>query len=200
MEYFSFPARLRSAYNTISEYGTAQVSARENAIEFSGEFVPLLPLGTEAVVDWILGERTLVSFEGQTYLSSPTRLLLVDVDAELIEAAKATFAINTHLPAKARSAEAPRGAAKTPAYPAEIVYLSADFMTLRTKAAGKLKGRLLLDCEVDFLTLCDQPVLVRRQVTSSRSDALLLCDVLPSSNDNRIALSAYASKLEQLDG
>lgn len=195
MEFYPFPAQLRAGYNNINVPGQATVMERENAVEFTGDFVPLMPLGESAAVDWAHGERALVTFSGQVYLSSPRLLRLVDVDPKLVEAARATFAMNTRLPCLLTARQGGQGAVQ---YPAEILYLSDDSFTLHVRYDILPQQTVYLSAEVDFLTLRDLPLYVRRVITLRRDDDLLLCDLQAQfSDENRIALSAYSARLEK---
>lgn len=44
MEYYPFPALLTSTYNSVREYGLA-TPGPSGCVDFTSEFVPLLPLG-----------------------------------------------------------------------------------------------------------------------------------------------------------
>lgn len=196
MEFYPFPARLRAAYNDISTHGRATVMQRENAVEFTGDFIPLIPMGQPAGVEWVYGERTLITFLGTVYLSSPKLLRLVDVEPRLIEAARATFAINTKLPCllTVRQNNQP-----PVLLPAEILYLCGSTATLYSKNPIVPEQTIYLSAEVDFLTLRDMPLYVRRKISLRREEELLLCDIPKSqNNENRIALSAYSARLEKL--
>ncbi|MGD9560460.1 MAG: hypothetical protein AB7V55_07635 [Oscillospiraceae bacterium] len=199
MEYLPFPALLETDYNQVREFGTAHVVADDAAVDFVGEFVPLVPLGTRAVVHWITGNTTTDSFAGEVYLSSPSLLRIVRVNAEQVAFLRLIFAANTHLPATVQPASDRTAARKGTAVPMELLYLSPDAIKLRTAAVFEAGQRLLLNVEVDFLTLANLPLVVRRQVFLRRQDALLLCAVESSSEENLIALSAYNARLEHLD-
>ena len=196
MEFYPFPAQLRAGYNNVDVPGQASVMEREDAVEFTGDFIPLLPLGETAAVDWAYGERALVTFEGQVYLSSPRLLRLVGVDKRLAEAARATFAMNTRMPCLLTVRQKGQGPVQ---YPAEILYLSGDSFTLHVKYEILPEQTVYLSAEVDFLTLRDLPLYVRRVIALRRGDDLLLCEPQSRfSDENRIALSAYSARLEQL--
>ena len=197
MRFYPVPARLRAEYNNITSYGELTVMEREDAVEFTGEFIPLLPLGQPAEVSWVYADRTLAAFIGRVYLSSPTLLRLVDVSPKLAEAARATFAMNTRLPSLVTVRQNGRGAVQ---YPAEILYLSNSSFTLHTRHEILPEQTIYLSAEVDFLTLQDLPLYVRRNIPLRRKEELLLCEVQTHySDENFIALSAYSAKLEQLD-
>lgn len=193
MEYYPFPARLRSADGRVEEFGRASLAAAGHSVDFIADFVPLLPLGAPAVIEWIQGDRVLASFSGQVYLSSKNLLRLVEVDADLWQQAHLIFATNTRLPATA----APWGK-KDGGFAAEICYLSTKAITLATAEAFEAGTRLALCCEVDFLTLCDLELQVNQCVVLRRGETLLLCGVRQASSENLIALSAYCARLQQL--
>lgn len=192
MEYYPFPAQLCAPYNDTQEYGQAVVSPGDNAVDFTADFIPLMPLGTQACVDWMLGTRSVERLEGHVYLSSPGLVRVVDIDSERIGRLRRTFAINTDIPAHVSAAEGGRPV------PATILYLSRRRLTLQLSDASVVGPQLILNAEVDFLTLSDMALQVRQQVLLRRQDILLLCDIPPGSNENLIAHSAYLSRLEQL--
>lgn len=197
MTYYPFPAILHASYDDSQTFGEATVSANENAIEFSGGFIPLLPLGSEATVNWVLGNKSLVQFSGTVYLSTGNFMRLVGVDARLVEAARALFAINVRFAATVSPA-APAGPLGQGRLPVQVLYLSSQFITLLARHDYDERQPLLLHAEVPYLTLASQPLTIRRKAPLRRNETLLLCDVHPSNNDNTIALSAFAARLEQI--
>lgn len=194
MKYYPFPARLRSGYNGICEYGEGRAVHGDDAVDFSGEFVPLLPLGTPAEVDWIFGEGVVATFPGTVYLSSPTLARVVDVPPALARAARETFRQNTRISAAAAPADAPGEP-----FPVTIIYLSPTAVTLQTARQVEEGSSLVLNAEVDFLTLDGLALQVRQRLALRRGDTLLICDVPPAGDANLIALSAYSARLDHLD-
>jgi hypothetical protein len=195
MEYYPFPALLRTSYSPARVVGSAGLCHRQNAINFSGEFIPLLPLGSPAAIRWIHGQETVATFEGNVYLSSQTLLRLVNISPELMADARSTFAVNTRLPAGIKTG---RGGECQPTA-AEVLYLSTDFITLKTAQPMPKGQNLFLDCEVDFLTLRNLELTVRQHLTLRRTESLIFCGVLRGGDDNLIALSAYSARLAQLN-
>ncbi|MDL2327155.1 hypothetical protein LJC64_00635 [Ruminococcaceae bacterium OttesenSCG-928-A11] len=197
MDFMPFPARLCSDYNAISEFGRAQVAGRDDAVDFTGDFVPLVPLGTDAQVEWVLGATVIQRYCGQVYLSSPELLRLVGVDKALVRDTRALFATNINLPATAAPLEDGR-----PGQPVAVraLYLSPGSLTLQAPWPVEPGSRLLLNCEVDFLTLRAMPLRVRTRVTLRKGASLLLCDVAKMGDENLIAYSAYTARLETLAG
>jgi hypothetical protein len=192
VDYLPFPARLSAGYNGICEVGNARVAEREDAIDFSAEFVPLVPLGAPALVEWIQGETAVQPYEGQVYLSSPRMLRLVGIDGGLARQTRALFATNLSLPAVLRTA---KGA---PPMPARLEYLSLEVATLVVPETVPQGSRLLMEVEVDFLTLGNMPLQVETAVTLRRRENLLQCTFSPGSDENLIALNAYVPRLELL--
>ncbi len=190
MDYLPFPARLEAA--GVCETGRAVISGSEDALDFTGEFVPLLPLGAAATVQWRVGDSPVQNYSGRVYLSSPEVLRLVGLPAGPVRETRAIFASNIRL---AASVEAPGGAGRLPV---EIVYLSRSALTLRTTGLFEGATRLRLHCEVDFLTLRRMPLEVEHQILLRAGEALLLCRAGNIGNENLIALSAYAARLEHL--
>lgn len=200
MDYQAFPAKLSAGYNNICEYGNASVAPEGNAIDFTGDFIPLIPLGTEATIEWMLGDKIVVGYFGKVYLSSQNLLRLVEVDPERIRQTRALFASNVQLPASiVPKKSGPWLKTGASSHPATIVYLSQKVLHLRCPQPLKAGQALCLDAEVDFLTLYELPLLVKHCVMMRRADALLLCAVQPTGNDNVVALSAYSAKLEHLE-
>lgn len=197
MDYYSFPARLHTAYNDISVVGSAVVSATENAMEFTSDFIPLIPLGTPATLQWVYGDSPLMDFTGEVYLSSPGFVRLVGTDPKLIEATRNVFCVNTRLPCHiATPQEAQEGRYSR----CEILYLSSCSFTLHTREDFSHDQVVLLSAEVDFLTLHHLPLYIQRRAVLRRADTLLLCQRQDCSDDNFIALSAYVSRLEKRPG
>ncbi len=196
MQYYPFPASLVSGDGRVREFGAATLLPDSNALHFESDFVPLLPLGSEATVTWVQGDKCLAAFRGKVYLSSPRLLRLVDIDSSLLASVRTVLSVNAAIPAAIVPADSETlEAAKAPPADAEIVYLSTDLMKLKTTQIMGAQHTLLLNAEVDFLTLRNQPLLVRERLVLRRSDNLLICEVLPGSEENFISLTAYAAKL-----
>lgn len=196
MQFHPFPARLCANYSNINIHGLATVMHKDNAVEFTGDFIPLIPINQPAKVDWVYGKRCLASFCGSVYLSSSGLVRLVGVDAALVESARATFAANTSLPCQIWAGQQGFAGALQPA---QILYLSRETITLHCKSPIGPKQGLYLNAEVDFLTLWQMPLLVCHQIPLRLGEELILCKVAPRQNDeNLIALSAYSAKLEKL--
>ncbi len=198
MNYQPFFARLRTSYNDICEYGSGTFGSDADVVDFSGDFVPLIPLGTPATIEWMLGEQAIASYEGQVYLSSPTLLRIVQADTELTRPARTILATNTKLLAEIIPLHSGEYARVHRPAAAQIVYLSQTHITLRCSDILKENQRLLLGVEVDFLTLHQLALQVQHRILMRRGEALFICEVQHCSNDNLIALSAYSARLEQL--
>lgn len=194
MDYYAFPALLRAEYNGIREYGQASPAADDNALNFSGEFVPLIPLGASAEIHWMLGEKVIAVFRGRVYLSTTQMMQLVDVAPEQVEKLRALFSVNTLLPA-AVTAGTRRKPLRTKSLPVEILYLSPGLIKLRAAHYIEEGSSLLLTSEVDFLTLRDLELQVKQRILLRKGESILICTVASGSNENFIALSTYAAKL-----
>lgn len=192
MEYLTFPARLRASYNDILEYGEGHLGTGGDSIDFLSDFVPLIPLGSEATIEWLYADRSITVYQGRVYLSTPTMLRLVGVDEDLVMRARGIFAANTRLTGLAH-----RGGTLPP-LAVEILYLSVGMVKLGCPLQIEAGERLLLDVEVDFLTLHGLSLQVRQLVPLRRDENLLLCEVERSGNDNYIALSTYSSRLDRI--
>lgn len=197
MTFASFPALLRSNYNMIHEYGDATISPDGLQVDFTGGFVPLVPLGTEATVLWVLGEKVMATFKGKVYLSSPTLLRLVDVDNEGLSRARILLVTNTCIPATFTLRKKDNGSDKTLRYPAEILLLNMEQIKLKCALDPPVGEPIYLSAEVDFLTLHNLGLRVREKVALRREENLLLCSIESGGKENFIALSAYAAKLDK---
>lgn len=196
MDYYSFPALLRAVYNDIEENGTAQVAEQGNAINFYGDFVPLVPLGQEATVNWILGDKVLASFDGRAYLSTAQMLQITDIDPDKLATARTLFLVNTRLPGLVAPAAKP----KAQKLPVEIVYLSMGLVKLLTRDNIEEGTELHLYTHVDFLTLRALELKVRKRIIFHKEETILLCEVEGVDRENYVALSAYVAKLDKQRG
>lgn len=192
MDYLSFPAHLVAPYNDIQEYGEGHLGAGGDAVDFGSDFVPLVPLGSKASIQWIYAGREIAAYEGKVYLSTPTLLRIVDVDEPLVVRARGIFASNTRLPGLVREG------ADAPPRSVEVLYLSLGMVKLHAPFQSPVGLRLLLDVEVDFLTLRGLSLQVRQTVPLRKDENLLLCEVERSGNDNYIALSTYSNRLDRI--
>lgn len=197
MVFQSFPALLKSDYNIIHEYGQATVSENGLEIDFFSDFVPLIPLGTPAVVYWILGDRVIAEFRGIVYLSSKNLLRLIEVDSKILSQARILLVSNTQLPATFTTRIRDFANVKNVRHPAEIVYLSTEQIKLKTPHSVLTGDRLYLNAEVDFLTLRNLCLLVHEHAPLGKNLNLVLCSVENTGKENFIALSTYAAKLEK---
>ena len=195
MDYLLFPAVLTAEYNGIREFGEGRVLADDNAIDFTGDFVPLIPLGAPAGIDWVLGGQTIARYEGSVYLSTKTAMRLIEVEPGAIEKTRVILASNTCLPASVRG----QGATVDKAIPAEIVFLSMDYIKLRIRTYLPVAETILLGAEVDFLTLANLRLTVRRRVAMQGSETLLLCETQKMDEANYIALTTYVARLDKLE-
>lgn len=200
MEYLFFSALLRTSYNNINEYGEAVVVHDEHAVDFVSDFVPLVPLGTQASIDWTLGKKSLASCKGKVYLSTQNMLRLVEVDPELVERARATFASNISIPGFILVTSRQLLKQTKQVYHVTIVYLSVGMVKLQFSAplALEIGEKLMLDVEVDFLSLHGLSLKVRQIIQLGFDKNLLICEVERSGNDNYVALSTYASRLDRI--
>ncbi len=196
MTFLPFPALLRSSYNMIHEYGYAALSADGDAVEFRGDFVPLIPLGHSATIQWVLGGNVLATFEGNVYLSSSTLLRLVDVDKKALATIGRLLASNTSLPGTLTPAE--NGLPTQQDFYAEIVYLSMRRIKLLTGLELAPQSNLFLHANVDFLTLDHLGLQVEEQTPLNKDSYLTLCSVVSGGDDNFVTLSAYVAKLTLL--
>lgn len=194
MEYYPFPALLRSGDNTVQEFGQATIVAGDNALDFTGDFVPLLPLGTAASLEWVLGERVLASFYGRVYLSSRELLRIVEIEPAHLEKERQIFATNTRISATYFVGTKPPLGKVTPLQ-GTILALAKQAITLRVDEYIAPGQTVLLSAEIDFLTLRHLPLLVEKRVLLRRDEALLLCRVLPTNDDNQIGMATYSAKL-----
>ena len=203
MDYLPFPAVLRVAAGDIQVFGQGVLPGRSASLDFTAEFIPLLPLGQEATIEWILGNRTMLAFRGNVYLSSRELLRIVDVDSDILEEAKAVFSTNTRLPATVRpfieEEGAPPGPKPTPALLAEIIQLGNGRVKLLTAEGYEAGSGLQLSCEVDFFTLHKQAVTVYRPIQVALDEWILICGIERGSDENTIALSTYSAKLARAE-
>ncbi len=195
MEYLPFPALLLSDYNDIEEYGEARVCRDDNGLDFSGDFVPLIPLGAAASIDWVLADRSVARYNGTVYLSSKTSMRLVNVEPGLIENTRVIMASNVHIPATIQDGAAPPE--KAAPMVAEIVFLSMEYVKLRTSTHVPETEMLYLSAEAPFLTLVGLPLKVCQRVAMQNSETLLLCETRKMNEHNYVALATYVARLEK---
>lgn len=83
-----FPAVLKTPDGQWLADGLARICAAERWVEIRSQFVPLLPLGAQAVVCRLTGQEESHRFMGKVYLSSPTLLRIVEVEEALLAEAE----------------------------------------------------------------------------------------------------------------
>ncbi len=192
-EYYPFPALLKTEYNEIEELGHAQIAPRGNALNFYGDFVPLVPLGHPATVQWVLGERVLATFEGDTYLSTSSMLQLTDLEEGKLATARTLFQTNTKLPAMIANSNKK----KVEQQAVQVLYLSMGLVKLLCKGDIAEGQELYLYAQADFLTLNALQLTVHKKLDFHEGEKLVLCEVESMTQENYISLSAYTAKLEK---
>ncbi len=192
-DYYPFPALLSSDYNEVEESGIAQITPRGDALNFYSDFVPLIPFGKSATIHWTLGDKTLATFEGETYLSTSEMLQITGLEEVKLATARTLFQMNTRLPSTI--AQSPKK--KTPQYEAEVLYLSMGMIKILSSQEISEGQKIYLSIQVDFLTLSALCLIVHKRVDFLEGEKLLLCEVDTMTQENYIALSAYTAKLEK---
>ena len=193
MEFHPFPARLFHLQYGVTTYGQARFVLRDRALDFTDEFVPLLPLGSQASVAWVQGDSIPMEFAGEVYLSSPDFVRITGVGRELFAAAAPLFAQNISFPCRLSAARGEPPAAAT------AIYLSPGRVTLLTGLETQPGQALWLDAEIDFLTLRRLRLTVEQRHLLRRGQYLTVCGVQPASNENLIALNAFSARLDKLE-
>ncbi len=192
-QYYSFPALLKTEYNDIEETGYAQIIPRGDALNFYGEFVPLVPLGHRASIYWVLGDKALAEFEGDTYLSTSEMLQLTNLNGEKLETARTLFLSNIELEAVISNTASKKGKLE----PVKILYLSMGLIKLISPHEFTQGQTLYLSAQVDFFTLHALRLTVHKKLDFYKGEKMLLCEVDSMSEENYIALSTYTAKLEK---
>lgn len=93
----NFPALLKTPDGKILEYGTASVFCEEQALDFTGEFVPICKMGTPLQVIRVQEDFETQRFSGVVYLSSPRMLRLVSLEDEVLPGALLAYDYDTAL-------------------------------------------------------------------------------------------------------
>ena len=94
-----FPAYLKDENGAPLAEGRAHVSRSDRTVTFTGEFVPLYPVGTPMQVVRIDHGREVHRFTGQTYLSDKHLLRLVSAEDELLPGAEEVYCTGLSIPA-----------------------------------------------------------------------------------------------------
>lgn len=88
----NFEAYLKADDGKIFEMGYASASKEKKAVDFVGDFVPIMELHSKATIVKIIDGRECHSFEGEVYLSSKNRLQLSNVTDKLLSYQEMTIA------------------------------------------------------------------------------------------------------------
>lgn len=189
-----FSAVLKSAKGTVLESGEACLSEAEGAVDFNGESVPLMNLGEKAEIVRMVGERELERFPGRVYRCTRKSLRLTDVPPETLRDAKSLFDVNAHIPVSL--ALSPDGSTDFPDEKASHIGGNIRFLSserLRITAFEQIsQGQVMvLQTESPQIRLTRLGVRVASRVPLGRSAAVLLCDVLTPSAENRRALARF---------
>lgn len=197
MNPLSFTANLCTEDGQLIETGEARVSDTENAVDFTGEFVPLLKLGVTVQIVRVLGSSQFERFIGKVYLSSRKLLKIVEVDEQLVKKARSYFSVNENLPVTLLLA---------PEKPARFNPQKA------TRISGVVRGiysdtikitsidfipdgqHMMLSVESEPITLDSVMLCVRERVLMRRSAAILLCDIESASDESRRAISDFLAR------
>lgn len=192
-----FTAKLYSEDGQFMELGEARVSDTEYAVDFTGDFVPLLKLGTTVQIVRVLGDTEYERFVGKVYLSSRKLLQVVEISPELVKIARDYFSVNENLPVtmlllpakmsrfNPQKAERCSGAIRG-IYPGTIKITTIDYIP---------EGQnLLLSIESPDITLENLTLHVRERVLMRRSAAILLCTPENPSEENARAIESFQSR------
>lgn len=93
-------AILKTTDNSILEYGFASISLKNKYVEFTANFVPLLPIKTPVRIFCLESGQTTHIFSGNVYLSSKRLLRVVSIKCALMPGAEEVLSIETTLSAK----------------------------------------------------------------------------------------------------
>lgn len=93
-------AILKTADDSIIEYGQVTVSLKERFAEFTAQFVPLLKIETDAKIICMEGGTSTHIIVGKVYLSSKNLLRLISIKCTLIPGAENVLETPTFLRAK----------------------------------------------------------------------------------------------------
>ncbi|MDD3428657.1 MAG: hypothetical protein PHG02_01460 [Oscillospiraceae bacterium] len=189
-----FSAVLKIQKGEVLELGQAYLEEEENAVNFCSEFVPLLKLGTTAYIYRTLGDKEMECFTGRVYLSSRKRLQIVDVSPDIMQAARSLFDVNVNLATELYLA--PGRSAHFKTEKAEKIsgfvrYLSTDTVKICTMEFVDKGQYLMFSAEGMSLMLDHMLVLVRERTLLMRNSAILICDIVSLSAQNREALNHF---------
>lgn len=192
-----FPAVLLSADGKFLTEGEACLSEASGAVDFNGEFVPLLRLGAEVQVVRVLGETPLERFPGQVYRCTKKSLRVTGIPETALAGARALFEVNAHFPAS--------------------IFLSPDnSFRFAPEKARRLDGNIRFVSSVQLKITAMEPIAdgqkalvtagalsldrllirVAKRTPLGQNAAVLLCDVFEPTLENARALARYAASRE----
>ncbi len=93
-------AILMTENNDILEYGEAKISLKNKTVDFTGNFVPLMTIGTPIKIVCCEGEQNTHLIQGSTYLSSEKLLRIDNISLKLLEDAEKVLTMEVAIPAK----------------------------------------------------------------------------------------------------
>lgn len=192
-----FSAVLKTAKGALLETGEACLSEAENALDFNSESVPLMNLGEKAEIVRIVGDRELQRFPGRVYRCTRKSLRLTDVPSQAIDEAKALFHVNAHIPVTL--ALSPDGALDFDADKASHIGGNIRFLSPERLKITAFKwipeGQVMtLQAAAPEIRLTRLGLRVAQRVPLGRNAAVLLCDILSPSAENRRALARFTSE------
>lgn len=170
----NFEAYLKADNGKIFEMGYASISTeRDRAVDFVGDFVPMMELHSPAKIVKLIDGRECHSFDGEVYLSSKERLQISNVHDKLLSyqemtvpqhvaLAGAIYAI-AFLPPERRG-DKPKRALKTTRI--EIFQISLREIGFTVPKAHSIDNHLLLHVE-DPVRMDDVELEVFRQLQFS---------------------------------
>lgn len=199
MNSIEFSAIFESKENGISEMGQAYIAA-DNSVTFTSDFVPLVKLGTTVSITRILGDKKFERFTGKVYLSSRKLIRIVDVDHKLIEQAMALFESNAIVPAEfdVMPARLFRFGSKNQKPVATISgfvrYISPTTVRICTMEYAEAGQQLVFTTEDPHLAVEKFTVVIKERMLLMRSAALLICETVSLSENNRAAIQNYINQ------
>ena len=192
-----FSATLKTEDDQVLELGQACVSDTEPSVDFTSDFVPLMKLGVTARIIRTLGAKELEVFEGQVYLSSRQLLRIVSVPESVMEQARRLFSVNENL-----STELYLAPGKSPNFNPQkaeritgsIRYVSSTVIKIHAMEFVGEGQYLMFSAEGPGIVLDKMTVRVRERVLLMRNAAILICEMISPSPENRAALEAYLAR------
>lgn len=185
-----FDAYLEDENNNLLEIGKACISIKDKSVDFVNEFVPLLEYKSHAKIIKLIDGEECHCFEGKVFLSSKTRLQLLEVNDSFITDKELHILQKVNIKASVKSSLSKF--TLNPPIDIDIFSISMDKVSFTVEKQNQLKHNLSLKSN-DTLKLKNVSLNVYRQLEFSDKKTVYYATIEKINENDKEQLVEYLS-------